>query len=331
MQELLGRLTALDPQASETLKVVSYFDALVASGVGAESLVRSAAALSGVPVGLRRRGRKLRVGPEGRPLDPQSGGSDNWLTRDAGDDVVVWIERDGPAHVNDAMVLERLAIAVAITTARRAADGTGSIDILLSSYTSDEERGTALARLRLDAEPSVHAIAFPPDAVPPEIGPSAVVVSPRGLARALICRDHGELSWSGRAGVGIRVRPDRIAESWASALIALRLTSDANLIVDAATLGAVLLVAEVADRDQSLHPDAAALAVLDHRALEVLDAFADTGSARAAATRLGKHHSSVQEKIGALTDTLGYDPRTALGRTRYALARVLLQLSRPGL
>ena len=40
MQDLLGRLTALDPDASETLKVVSYFDTLIARAVGVESMLR---------------------------------------------------------------------------------------------------------------------------------------------------------------------------------------------------------------------------------------------------------------------------------------------------
>lgn len=30
MQELVGRLTALDAEATETIKVIAYFDALVA-------------------------------------------------------------------------------------------------------------------------------------------------------------------------------------------------------------------------------------------------------------------------------------------------------------
>ncbi|MCP2637409.1 hypothetical protein K0817_012675 [Microbacterium sp. HD4P20] len=331
MQELLGRLTALDPQASETLKVVSYFDALVASGVGAESLVRSAAALTGVPVGLRMRGRMVRVGSDGRSLAPQPAASHGWLSRDAGDDAIVWIERDGAPHANDAMVLERLALALAITTARRASDGAGAMEIALSTHATDEERGTALARLHLDTEPLMRAVALPPDADVHDRGPSAIVVTPRGLARALLCRAGQSLQFDRRAGLGIPLPPDRLAESWASALFALRLTTDANPIVDASELGAVLLLAEVADGHSGLHPDAAALATLDQRAIDVLDAFADTGSVRAAATKLGKHHSSVQEKITALAQDLGYDPRTTAGRTRYSLARTLLQLSHPGL
>lgn len=66
MQELLGRLTALDPEASESLKVVSYFDTLVTAGAGLDALLRGAAALSGVVAGADRRGRISRRAPDGR-------------------------------------------------------------------------------------------------------------------------------------------------------------------------------------------------------------------------------------------------------------------------
>lgn len=95
MHELVGRITALDPEASETLKVISYFDTLITGGVGLDGLLRGAAALSGTVAGAERRGRTSRRDPEGRllagttgqeprfPVRPCSGGS-------------VWLERKGP-------------------------------------------------------------------------------------------------------------------------------------------------------------------------------------------------------------------------------------------
>ncbi|WP_369372969.1 hypothetical protein AB1046_05045 [Promicromonospora sp. Populi] len=68
MQELVGRLTALDPEASETLKVVSYFDVLVAGGVGLQALLRGAAVLSGTVAGAYDGRRTHRVGPDGDRL-----------------------------------------------------------------------------------------------------------------------------------------------------------------------------------------------------------------------------------------------------------------------
>lgn len=106
--------------------------------------------------------------------------------------------------------------------------------------------------------------------------------------------------------------------------MAVRLTSPGEPVVDSADLGALLLVAEAAESGP-LHPDAAALAALDHRSRELLDAVTEQ-SVRAAAARLGRHHSSVQERLTALVETLGYDPRTSRGHARYVLARMLLTL-----
>jgi hypothetical protein len=43
MQELAGRLTALDPEVGAILKVVSYFNTLVGHEAGIETLPRGAA------------------------------------------------------------------------------------------------------------------------------------------------------------------------------------------------------------------------------------------------------------------------------------------------
>lgn len=58
--------------------------------------------------------------------------------------------------------------------------------------------------------------------------------------------------------------------------------------------------------------------------------LAEADSMRAAAARLGLHHSTVQQQTAALADALGYDPRTPSGRVRFALARSLQRLARPG-
>ncbi|GAA2447880.1 helix-turn-helix domain-containing protein [Agromyces soli] len=333
MQELVGRLTALDPEASQTLKVVTYFDALVAAGVGAEALLRGAAALSGAPVGFLGSARGLRVGQDGRrlpsPVAPPVGGR----VRTVGDGAVCWLERSGDPHANDAMVLERLAIALGISEARRAAGGSGlagAVEIAVNPHATAEERGSAIARLQLDAEPRVRAVAAPHDAEPPRDAPSAVVATRHGLVRAVLRRaeEPGSVrAETAQLGLGLALPPERLPESWASALVALRLTDDARPLVDAAELGGLLLLAEAADARSEPHPDAVTLAALDPRAIALLDALAETGSVRGAAARCGIHHSTVQERLLVLGRRLGYDPRSPQGRTRYAVARVLVTLS----
>ncbi|MCD2440823.1 LysR family transcriptional regulator [Agromyces sp. SYSU K20354] len=335
MKELVGRLTALDPEASETLKVVSYFDLLVAGGAGVEAILRGAATLTGVPAGARFGDRVTRVGADGRRMI--GGDPAGWLAHEVGPDSVAWIERAGERHVNDVMVVERLAIALAITSARRAASPEGAVEVAVSSAASAEERGTAIARLRLDGERTLRAVAFRASERVTMTGPNSVVATPRGLARVLIARDIATMTAamqgesSTRVGIGLPVTPDRLPESWDSALIALRLSDDREPVVDAADLGAVLLLAAAADAGAALHPDAADLSALDARARATLDALEETGSLRAAAARLGMHHSTIQARVAALAEELGYDPRSPRGRTRYALARALLALSRPGL
>jgi hypothetical protein len=327
MQDLLGRLTALDPDASETLKVVSYFDALVARSVGVESMLRGAALLSGATVGHRDGRHTMRVQADGVRVDPADV-SDGWPMRESGPDAVAWIERDGEPHTNDAMILERLALALGILRARRTVGPESAVELAISTYANAQERAGALARLRLGDGPLV-VLASPPDPAPAQ-HPSAVVATRHGLTRATIVPAGSDprSPWPAgsdlRLGIGV---PGPAPASWSSALIAVRLTSTAEPVVDAADLGAALIVAESAEGAPP-HPDVETLSGLDARSLELLDAVAEERSVRAAATRLGRHHSSVQEKLTALIDTLGYDPRTSRGHTRYTLARMLLTLAR---
>ncbi|WP_096359331.1 hypothetical protein [Microbacterium sp. TPU 3598] len=329
MQDLLGRLTALDPDASETLKVVSYFDALVARSVGVESMLRGAAVLSGATVGQRDGRHIVRVRADGVRIDPVEP-SPSWPVRESGPDAVAWIEREGDAHSNDAMILERLSLALGIIRARRTVGPESAVELAISSYAGAEERAAALPRLRLSAG-MLRLVASPPEPAPLPTHPSAAVATRHGLTRATIIDAQTDVRevWPDtaalRLGVGLAGPGDQLPQSWASALVAVRLTSPGEPVVDAADLGALLLVADAAE-SSPLHPDAAALAALDARSRELLDAVAEEQSVRAAATRLGRHHSSVQERLTVLVETLGYDPRTSRGHARYVLARMLLTL-----
>ena len=204
-------------------------------------------------------------------------------------------------------------------------------EVVVTAGAPAAERAVAASKLRLDASRDVRAIAFHPDAAALTPGATAIVATPRGLARVVLVGGAFLVPPGVRAGVGVSGSADRLPESWASALIALRLGTPREPVVDAEELGALLLVAESADRHEEPHPDAAALAALDERSRLVLEALADAGSVRSAASVLGMHHSSVQARLDALTAQLGYDPRSPAGRTRYALARALAALRQPGL
>ena len=118
MRKLVGKLSALDPEASETLKIVAYFDKLVDGRVGADGLMRGATILSGVPIGRRPASSKTvqRFGVDGVELYP--GPSEGWPSVSSADGSTVWLERSGAPHVNDSMVLERLATGLSILSLR---------------------------------------------------------------------------------------------------------------------------------------------------------------------------------------------------------------------
>jgi len=335
MQELVGRLTALDPEASESLKIVGYFDTLVGGQVSVDVLARSAAVLAGCVAGVRLSGgRVVRAAPNGERLDDD--GPDGWRTLEGPTGSVVWIERTGEAHTNDTMLLERFAIAVAITVSRSGADSGAhrAAEVVVDASAPADDRATAAARLRLDRHARVRAVALPADVPVPSGSPNALLSTPFGFAQLLLVPDSAARGGDGfgggaaRAGIGLAVEAGRLPASWSSALVALRLSDARRPVVRADDLGALLLLAETADADAEPHPDVAALESLGHdrTALPTLDALSEEGSVRGAAAALGVHHSTVQARVTALTEALGYDLRTSDGRTRYATARILQRL-----
>jgi PucR C-terminal helix-turn-helix domain len=348
MQELAGRLTALDPEASATLKVVSYFDTLVGHEAGIETLLRGAAVLSGCPAGFRPGppARALRMSPEGRLLPLGEPG--NWPSSPAGPATVVWLERTGAAHANDAMILERLALAVAISRSRAhpAAGLNRAVERVLDASVQEQDRAAAATRLRLDPHRLVRAVARPAGRPldPHQDGnepagrhPNGIISTPFGLALAEIVpatagdRALDRLAGRSPAGIGTAVEPAQLPQSWSAALVALRLADEHTPVVEADALGAVLLLAEAADAADAAarpHPDIAVLETVaaDRSTLATLDALAQAGTVRAAASVLGVHHSTVQARLAAAMTVLGYDPRSPGGRTRYAVARTLHRL-----
>ncbi|MEQ6898198.1 hypothetical protein [Microbacterium sp. KR10-403] len=332
MQELAGRLTALDPDASESLKVIAYFDALVANGVGVEALVRAAAVLAGVPAGALVHGRTIRIDPQGRRMpvadaadDQGFAGADATAWPSAGgEEHRVWIERTGAPHANDAMVLDRLELAVVIVSGDRRAPA-GSVEVVLDEARSPAERATALARLRLDGAQRLRVIARSGE-TDVAGGATAVLATEHGLVRAgLVAAEH-DLPTAGPVGHAVAAGPDELPAAWRDARIALRLADRRHPVVDAADLGALILLARAVSPSDEPHPDVVALLALDTRTLDLLDELVAAESVRAAASALSMHHSSMQSRHESLTRQLGYDPRTPLGRTRYETARMLARL-----
>lgn len=323
MQELVGRLTALDPEASEGLKVIAYFDALIAGSVNTEALTRGAAVLAGVPAGARTPEAVVRVDAAGRRLIPDAA---EWPAHMVAGDGVVWLERDGAAHANDAIVLERFALAVTLARARRHPQSDSSVQILLDAERAEQERREAAARLGL-AGSDLRVLATAPSAHLPD-RPSTLAVTTAGVLRATIVSGPASALPAEAIGLGRPGAALQLARSWTDAQLALAMTDHRHPVVDLADLGiladAVVALADTGDR----HPDVTALAALDERAARVLDALVEGDSVRSAAQVLGMHHSTLQAKHETFTRELGYDPREPVGRARYELASLLLRASR---
>lgn len=321
MQELVGRLTSLDPEASEGLKVIAYFDALVAGDVRVEALARAAALLSGVVAGVESPTRRLRVAPDGsRAADDAL--SAGWPGVAVSGDEHVWIERRGDAHANDAMVLERFALAVAVLRARRRSVSEDPVQLVIDGARPEHERAIAAERLRLDG-PSLRVVATHPGTQPP--GPSTLVATPHGVVRATIVVAETATA-DAPAGIGTPGAATHLADSWSDALLALRLTDPAHPQVDAASLGVLLPAVRAVELGSSRHPDVVALSNLDERATCTLAVLVEEVSVRAAAGRLNMHHSTLQARHNLFVRELGYDPRSPLGRARYEIASLLCRL-----
>ena len=233
MQELLGRIARLDPSASLGLRVIACFDELVVGGVGTRGLLAAAASLAACPAGFRSSDpdRTLRVGPRGQLLtdDPP----DHRTSAAASAGLEVWLERDGPEQPNDAITLERLALAVRIRhgRGRDALDDRRHMSVLTDRETTVERRRGAAASLGLREGPHYRIAVAPLFAVwqrHPD-GPEDVVSTRYGPLHVLaLVADHQPFSAS-PCGVGVAVTVDHLDHSFRTALAALRLERDAAL------------------------------------------------------------------------------------------------------
>ncbi|QYH36475.1 helix-turn-helix domain-containing protein [Salinibacterium sp. M195] len=329
MQELAGRLKALDPEASETLRVISYFDALTAGHASAEVLLRGASMLAGCPAGITSPALGLRVDERGR-RSADSRAPESWPARAVTGGGTVWLERDGNAHANDDMILERVALALGILFERTGPTESvhNPVEPLLDPAETIEHRQAAAQTLHLVSTTRYRVIAQPASTTNAAAGPSAVISTVAGAVRAEIVLSTDAVV-APRAGIGIAASPADLVRSWLSALTALRLTSDHEPVLHGDDLGSLLLLAEISPAGAPENCDLQSLGVVIRetpRILPMLDTLAASDSLRAAATTLGFHHSTVQSRAEELSAKLGFDVRTSRGRTRLSVALALHRL-----
>ena len=121
MQALTEHLPHLDPHIQGTIRVVAFYDTLMRRRVDLAALARASAGLAECVAGIRLHGtgRVIRVAPGGRqapaPQPPASTSAP--ITLDEEEIGTVWLERPGPPSPLDDVVLDRLAIAAARSSA----------------------------------------------------------------------------------------------------------------------------------------------------------------------------------------------------------------------
>lgn len=325
MQQLTKRLSTVDPEAAEELKVVSYFDALVAGHADAEALVRGAMSLAGVAAGFETPRATLRVDTDGARNTPPAGSAIRWRGAAFGSGGRVWLERDGELTPIDQMIAARLATALSLTLSHDGRDRS-PLELLIDPDTPPVRQVDAARRLRLDGASTGRMIARAVGATTP---PGSVVVATSvGFVVATYLPSGSPLPSDGAIGIGPVARGLALGPSWRAAVLALRLSEGETVVAD--DLGALLPLLLAAERDAADHPDVRALSRLAQANPEMITTarvLTNERSVRAASSVLALHPSTVHARATSLGESIGFDPLTADGRLRLALALRLYRLA----
>lgn len=331
------RLSELGSDPESVLRLVRFFDDLDATG--ADAVLQAAQAVAGCPVHVRWDGSE----PE------------------------VWLERDGPAHPLDAVLLDRVRHTLGDIGARvpPSFGDPALVEVVLSSRERAEDRARAIRLLGLDESREVRVLAVSAQSSPEAlrvITSALASVSVRtadlGTATAVVCQgrtntralsdeldeaivtafpaplpigaDRGPWVGLGAAG-GVFAAPT----SWAQALRALRFASSTGFgrrAVAYERLSALELLAE-------LPPEATrgshALARINEIAatpagllqVETAEAFCVFGLLRRTAEELHVHHSTVAARLARIETQLGWDMDDPVDRFSATLVLMIRRIA----
>ncbi|MFI9381475.1 helix-turn-helix domain-containing protein [Kutzneria sp. NPDC052558] len=333
MKGLLLRLSALDADAASAVRVISFFDTLVAQHAGLERLVASTAELAECPVGLSvpETGVWLRADEDGRSLAEAPPPAASRQLEGGGR---VWLERAGQPLPLDEIVLERFAIAAAVllgeTRARLSGlDDPALVELAVSASAGDAERSRALHLLGFSPLTPIRVLAVKDGPLPEPPGPQAAI----GDRHAVLAPAEAIVPDGHTIGIGPAVPAMRAQQSWQAARTAVRLTTPG--VVDAVTwdqLGALGPLAsrirpeEIDEIDDVRALDRLAEEPGGRETLDVLTAVVVTDSVRKAATLIHRHHSSMAGRLARAGAALGFDVSSPSGRFRLTLALGLRRL-----
>ncbi|OMC40166.1 PucR protein [Mycobacterium sp. GA-1841] len=199
-------LSELGTDPASVLRLVGQFDALEEQAADVDAAVRFAATVAASPVGVRwPDGAVVRYDASG-----QSDSSDRAVPAPDRNDVVVWLERGGPGHPLDQVLLDRLRRLVRRFGARPSVSETphlgdpALLEVVLSGKEHREDRARAIRLLGLDETRPTCVLAAsghsPPETVrfiTDELPAAAVRTAVIGNATAIVCQgafDMRELS-----------------------------------------------------------------------------------------------------------------------------------------
>jgi hypothetical protein len=345
VKHLLLRLSELDAQAGDELRVISFFDALLQTGADLDRLLLEASRLAECPVGVvvPQLGLRLRVSARcALPAGPAPPYASKHDIPGGGE---VWIERLGRAYPIDAMLLERFALACAAVAGAMAPTGRAGlslgdpalVELVLSASADEAQRVRALKLLGLEPDRPVLVVAVagePGEAA----GKSARLDGVHGVivAGPPWPEDEALAAPGALAGVSARLPAVKAARGWQMASTALRFAGPGQLwgrVVRWADLGGFALLAEhLPPAVIGASPDVVALerlAATGESVLVTLDAYAASDSLRQTAARLYLHRSSVAARLAKAEAELGFALHTAEGRARLSLALALRRLATP--
>ncbi|WP_236791407.1 helix-turn-helix domain-containing protein [Amycolatopsis sp. GM8] len=334
MKGLLLRLSGLDADAENAVRVIGFFDSLITGRVSLDTLVRSTAQLAGCPVGLAApvRGLALRAEPDGA-LGASSPIPAGAATRELEGGMIAWVARAGEPPPLDDMLLERFAIATAILLEHSDVPlpelgDPALVELVLSEGVGTAERSRALHLLGLDAAARLRVLAV---TGPGEFDGRAAML---GSVRAVLSAGDlpGAVPAGTRLAVGPRLPAIEADRSWRAAGVALRFTADSEPVVWWERLGGLAAMADRLGPDEL--SEIADVGALDRLAagphgegtIAVLAALCATGSARKAAAALHRHHSTLPARLAHAESALGFEVDSPSGRFRLHLALMLRRL-----
>ncbi|MET0702561.1 MAG: helix-turn-helix domain-containing protein [Mycobacterium sp.] len=351
--------TRLDPPAAyvghDAARLVQAFDALLEDGVDLDVLLGAAARIGRCSVGISTNDGHRAFDFHGaviieRPLAASS--------RPIGGGHEIWLARSGSRHDLDVLLLERLAVACAVTLRHahrrlQGHDDPSPVGVVVNHVADENDRRNALMALGIHGSRPLILIAYdgPPEGaamVVEQVGRRALVRhGPVGALTAIITvetvSETIELPKGARMGIGLSADALEAPRSWNQARTALRFAlpstrhgaplSDFEAVaVPYGRLGVFSLLADYLPVDRLT--DNADLAALDDlvsgpggtemkRTLEVVGA---TESVRRAAAILHMHHNTVSHRVARAEQALGYNVSEPYGRSRLMLGLVVQRL-----